>query len=195
MTGGGIGGGLLLAERGLAADVRSASALGALPRLTPFVEPLPILPPLPQRNVNELSPAPTNNPNRATNPATNLPFEGRTEPHQSEDLFPPQAYFVTRMAANAKASVHPALPPQTVWGFNLGGADLSSDPALSPGPVLVLRYGPPSIVRRFNQLPPPTQNGGFGVPEVSTHLHNFHSAPDSDGGPCDPVQQRFFFRG
>jgi FtsP/CotA-like multicopper oxidase with cupredoxin domain len=33
------------------------------------------------------------------------------------------------------------------------------------------------------------------VPEVSTHLHNFHSAPDSDGGPCDPVQQRFFFRG
>jgi hypothetical protein len=39
------------------------------------------------------------------------------------------------------------------------------------------------------------QNGGFGVPEVSTHLHNFHSGPDSDGGPCDPDQQRFFFRG
>jgi hypothetical protein len=33
------------------------------------------------------------------------------------------------------------------------------------------------------------------VPEVSTHLHNFHSGADSDGGPCDPVQQRFFFRG
>ena len=27
------------------------------------------------------------------------------------------------------------------------------------------------------------------------HLHNFHSGPDSDGGPCDPKQQRFFFRG
>jgi hypothetical protein len=57
------------------------------------------------------------------------------------------------------------------------------------------RYGTPTIVRRFNQLPPQNQNGGFGVPEVTTHLPNFHSAPDSDGGPCDPVQQRFFFRG
>src|SRR3954452_18108386 len=44
-------------------------------------------------------------------------------------------------------------------------------------------------------MPPPEQNGGFGVPEVSTHLHSFHSAPDSDGGPCDPVQERFFSRG
>ena len=57
------------------------------------------------------------------------------------------------------------------------------------------RYGTPVITRRFNALPPIEQNGGFGVPEVSTHLHNFHSAPDSAGGPCDPVQQRFFFRG
>jgi hypothetical protein len=99
------------------------------------------------------------------------------------------------MAANPNVIVHPALPAQTLWGFNLGGADLNADPALSPGPLIVTRYGTPTIVRRFNQLPPPEQNGGFGVPEVSTHLHNFHSAPDSDGGPCDPVQQRFFFRG
>jgi len=42
-------------------------------------------------------------------------------------------------------------------------------------------------------------------PEVSTHTHNFHSGPDSDGGPCDPTtgaestnpfkQGRFFFIG
>ena len=50
-------------------------------------------------------------------------------------------------------------------------------------------------MRRINALPPPAQNGGFGVPEVSTHLHNFHSAPDSDGGPCDPRQQRFSYSG
>src|SRR3954462_15876058 len=66
---------------------------------------------------------------------------------------------------------------------------------MSPGPVLVLRYGRPMLIRRSNALPPPEENGGFGVPEVTTHLHNFHSAPDSDGGPCDPVQQRFFYRG
>jgi|1186.fasta_scaffold03258_1 FtsP/CotA-like multicopper oxidase with cupredoxin domain len=195
MTGGGLGGGLLVAEKSLARGLRSSDSLGKLPPLAPFVEPLPTLPALPPRNMSELVPAPTLDPNRVINPATSLPFEGRSEPHQSEDRFRPQAFFLTRMGANTNANVHPALPAQTVWGFNLGGENLSADPPLSPGPVLVLRYGTPTVVRRVNALPPPAQNGGFGVPEVSTHLHNFHSAPDSDGGPCDPVQQRFFFRG
>ena len=191
MTTGGVGGGLVLADKSLADN----GGLGSLPPLTPFVEPLPVLPALPPRAESDLTPAPANPPNRATNPATGLPFEGRTEVHQSEDRFPPQAFFQTRMGANPNAKVHPDLPAQTVWGFNQGGADLTADPPISPGPVLVLRYGTPTIVRRHNALPPPGQNGGFGVPEVSTHLHNFHSAPDSDGGPCDPVQQRFFSRG
>ncbi|MGH3327479.1 MAG: multicopper oxidase domain-containing protein [Streptomycetales bacterium] len=181
--------GVLLTEVGL-----PRMAL-ASPPLTPFVEPLPIPPVLPERPVAQFDPAPTNDPNRAINPLTGLPFEGRSERHQSRDLFPAQKFFVTRMGANPNVIVHPDLPPQTLWGFNLGGADLSSDPPISPGPVIVTRYGSPALVRRFNALPPPDQNGGFGVPEVSTHLHNFHSAPDSDGGPCDPVQQRFFFRG
>src|SRR5919199_50653 len=105
----------------------------------------------------------------------------------------------TGMLVSQKGLFHellsPAAPAQTLWGFNLGGADLATDPARSPGPIIVQHYGTPAVVRRYNALPPPNQNGGFGVPEVSTHLHNFHSAPDSDGGPCDPVQQRFFFRG
>src|SRR6266704_2152253 len=58
-------------------------------------------------------------------------------------------------------------------------------------------------IGRFNELSFDTR--GFGVPEVSTHTHNFHSGPDSDGGPCDPTtgaestnpfkQGRFFFIG
>src|SRR3954452_5484037 len=195
MTGGGRGAGLLVAEKSLARGLRSSDSLGKLPPLAPFVEPLPTLPALPPRKMSELVPAPTLDPNRVINPATSLPFEGRSEPHQSEDRFRPQAFFLTRMGANTNANVHPALPAQTVWGFNLGGENLSADPPLSPGPVLVLRYGTPTVVRRVNALPPPAQNGGFGVPEVSTHLHNFHSAPDSDGGAPDPKQQPFFFRG
>jgi FtsP/CotA-like multicopper oxidase with cupredoxin domain len=187
--------GFLVADRGLPRELLSPSALGALPPITPFVEPLVIPPVLPQRSPTELDPAPTTSPNRAINPVTGLPFEGRTEPHQSRNLFPPQVFFQTRMAANPNVIVHPALPPQTLWGFNLGGADLNADPARSPGPIIVTKYLQAALVRRFNALPPPNQNGGFGVPEVTTHLHNFHSAPDSDGGPCDPVQQRFFFRG
>jgi FtsP/CotA-like multicopper oxidase with cupredoxin domain len=190
LTAGGVGGGLVAAGTSRADDPG-----GSLPPLASFVQPLTVPPVLPERSAADLTPAPTDAPNRATNPATNLPFEGRSEAHQSRDQFPPQAFLQTRIAANPAAVVHPDLPPQTVWGFNLGDADLSTDPALSPGPILVMRYGRPMVVRRINALPPPAQNGGFGVPEVSTHLHNFHSAPDSDGGPCDPVQQRFFSRG
>jgi FtsP/CotA-like multicopper oxidase with cupredoxin domain len=107
---------------------------------------------------------------------------------------------------NATFSDWPAnlanIGPQLIWGFNLGG-ESASDVALSPGPTLVSRYGRPILFRRFNELT--TNTLGFGVPEVSTHHHNFHSGPDSDGGPCDPntggfstnplVQGRFFFIG
>ena len=196
LTGGGVAGGLLTAEKGLARELRSTSALGSLPPLKPFVQALPVLPTLqPLRNgAADLTPAPTIDGNQAPNPANgNLPFEGRTERHQSRDRFPVQQYFLTRMGA-ASVQIHPQLPNQTVWGFNRGGT-LAADPPISPGPVVVMRYGVPVLIRRTNELPPPAQNGGFGVPEVTTHLHNFHSGPDSDGGPCDPRQQRFFFRG
>jgi FtsP/CotA-like multicopper oxidase with cupredoxin domain len=203
IVGGGAGGGLLATEKGMAADLRSSDALGALPPLQPFVQPLAILPVLPRRDPLTdpgFTPAPTAEPNRALNPATGLPFEGRSEAHQSRGpgqpgAFEAEDFMVTHIGANPDAVVHPALPKQTVWGFNLGGADLTADPPLSPGPLLVLRHLHGALIRRFNDLPPVQQNGGFGVPEVSTHLHNFHSGPDSDGGPCDPVQQRFFFRG
>jgi FtsP/CotA-like multicopper oxidase with cupredoxin domain len=200
MTGGGVGGGLLVAEKGMASDLRSRGALGSLPPLKPFIQPLAILPVLPDRAAAALNPVPTAVPNRKVNPVTGLPFEGRSETHQSRGPgqpggFEPERFHITHMGANPHARVHPDLPEQTFWGFNLGGADLTADPPLSPGPVLVLHYLHAALIRRYNDLPPAAQNGGFGVPEVSTHLHNFHSAPDSDGGPCDPVQQRFFFRG
>src|SRR3954468_7316871 len=92
VTGGAAAGsGLLIAEKGLAAELRAPNALGALPPMTPFVEPLPVLPALPQRDVAELAPAPTNDPNSAIDPGTGLPLEGRTERHEFEDRFPPQA--------------------------------------------------------------------------------------------------------
>jgi hypothetical protein len=203
LTGGGVGGGLLVAEKGMAKDLRSPSALGSLPPLAPFVQPLPILPVLPTRDPATdpgFAQPPTAAPNRGINPATKLPFEGRSEPHQSRGpgqpgAFEPEDFHVTRIGANPHATVHLGLPEQTLWGFNLGDEDLVKDLPLSPGPVVILRHLHGSLIRRYNALPPIQQNGGFGVPEVSTHLHNFHSAPDSDGGPCDPVQQRFFFRG
>ena len=209
LTSGGVGGGLVWADKSLA-DGQRNSDLGSLPPLALFSQPLPILPVLPNRDPATdpgfAAHPPTASPNRAPNPANgNLPFEGRSEVHQSRKPDPggppqpgnfvPEDFHVTHIGANPNATVHPALPKQTLWGFNLGDADLVKDPPLAPGPVLILRHLHGALIRRYNDLPPAAQNGGFGVPEVSTHLHNFHSAPDSDGGPCDPAQQRFFFRG
>src|SRR5215211_1429201 len=139
LTGGGLGGGLLVSEKGLAQGSRRPDALGPLPPLEPFVEPLTVLPVLDDRAEAELSPAATASPNRDANPATGLPYEGRSEPHQSRETFPPRAFHVTRMGANPACMIHPALPAQTLWGFNRGGADLAQDPPMAPGPVLVLR--------------------------------------------------------
>src|SRR6478672_13200193 len=69
LTGGGVAGGLLTAEKGLARDLRSTSALGALPPLKPFVEALPVLPTLQPVGAAALSPAPVNDPRTAPDPA------------------------------------------------------------------------------------------------------------------------------
>ena len=212
------GSGYLVAKAGLSAWASEECypgncKLGCSPPTTPFRDALIVPPPLPLRNPSTdpgftFSP-PTSTPNRNINPATGIPFEGRTQEHQFRNRFPVQDFFITRMGANPAHtfSDHPAnlanIPAQTVWGFNLGGANFNTDPARSPGPTLVTRYGRPGLFRRFNHLV--SDGSGFGVPEVSTHHHNFHSGPDSDGGPCDPntggfstnplVQGRFFFNG
>jgi FtsP/CotA-like multicopper oxidase with cupredoxin domain len=186
--------------------------LGCSPPTTPFVDPLPFPPILPERDPATdpgftFSP-PNAVPNRNINPATGIPFEGRTQVHQFRDRFPAEKFHVTRMRPNFNtrfsddATNLSRIGPNLTWGFNLGGA-ASTDVALSPGPLIVARYGDPTLVRRFNELSFDTR--GFGVPEVSTHFHNFHSGPDSDGGPCDPgtggfstdplQQGRFFFIG
>ena len=148
-----------------------------------------------------------------TDPATGkvhpagLYREGRGDPHQYRTLTgQPQKWYVQRYGAVPAAKVHPQLPLQrNLWGANLGGADLTQDPPMSPTPTLVSDYDVPMYVRRYNHLPDGAPSGGFGKNSISMHLHNFHSGPDSDGGPCDPAlgalaetpqtQGRFFFRG
>ena len=115
--------------------------------------------------VASLNPAPTVAPNTAGG-------EGRTRLHQALTLFPPQKlYRVVQKAA--KVSMSPDLPVQTIWGFD----------GIIPGPTYIARYGEPILVRNVNNLP--TNNGGFGLPSVTTHLHNSHTPSESDGFPCD----------
>ena len=70
------------------------------------------------------------------------------------------------------------LPPATIYGFN----------GTFPGPMINAEYGRPVLVRFENDLdfnPECLPRGDFGAPDWAflTHLHNGHTAPESDGNP------------
>ena len=70
------------------------------------------------------------------------------------------------------------LPPSTIYGFN----------GTFPGPMINAEYGKPALVRFENHLdenPLNLDRQDFGSPDLSflTHLHNGHTAPESDGNP------------
>ena len=70
------------------------------------------------------------------------------------------------------------MPPSTIYGFN----------GQFPGPMINAQYGQPTIVRFINKLdenPTNLDRQDFGAPDYSflTHLHNAHTAPESDGQP------------
>jgi FtsP/CotA-like multicopper oxidase with cupredoxin domain len=70
------------------------------------------------------------------------------------------------------------LPLSTIYGFN----------GTFPGPRINAEYGKPALVRFTNRLdenPLNLDRQDFGSPDSSflTHLHNAHTAPESDGNP------------
>jgi FtsP/CotA-like multicopper oxidase with cupredoxin domain len=71
-----------------------------------------------------------------------------------------------------------ALPPSTIYGFN----------GTFPGPRINAEYGKPVLIRFENHLdenPLNLDRQDFGSKDLSflTHLHNGHTAPESDGNP------------
>jgi FtsP/CotA-like multicopper oxidase with cupredoxin domain len=71
-----------------------------------------------------------------------------------------------------------ALPASTIYGFN----------GTFPGPMINAEYGKPTVVRFENDLdqnPLCLDRQDFGAPDWAflTHLHNGHTAPESDGNP------------
>jgi len=80
-------------------------------------------------------------------------------------------------------NVYPAgtvrtLPKSTIYGFN----------GQFPGPMINAEYGKPCLLRFANRLhenPLGLDRQDFGAPDWSflTHLHNGHTAPESDGNP------------
>ncbi len=170
--------GMLIPMKGLSAHpINSAGMVfddPVSPPTTPFQENMPRL--TVAQPVASLTPAPTIAPNTAAG-------EGRTVSHQAFAQFPPQRFYeLIQQQGTVSMALPNELPPQTIWGFN----------GITPGPLFVEHYGvlgsPGNgsiLVRQRNNLP--SNNGGFGLPSVTTHLHNGHTPLESDGFPC------FFF--
>jgi FtsP/CotA-like multicopper oxidase with cupredoxin domain len=150
----------------------------ASPKLSQFVTPLPVT--HIAQTVPSLTPTPTENPNTAAG-------EVRAAPHQAPAIdatrFPvvPATLYQFTQKQFTTSQFSPDLPPQTIWGFDDGTGPRS------PGPTYQAFYGRPQLTRNINALPNITQknNSGFGMPSVSTHLHNAHNPSESDGNPCD----------
>jgi FtsP/CotA-like multicopper oxidase with cupredoxin domain len=76
------------------------------------------------------------------------------------------------------AGTERTLPQSTIYGFN----------GTFPGPMVNAEYGKPVVIRFRNRLdenPWGLDRQDFGSPDWSflTHLHNAHTAPESDGNP------------
>jgi FtsP/CotA-like multicopper oxidase with cupredoxin domain len=153
------------------------------PPNTPFVDPLPILPTMTSVTLN---PTPTKGPNpdpatRVITPPNVVDVTGFTETnrldHQRwEEFLPIDTYESVEQAV--QANFYPArdgVPPSTVWTF----VERSTG---TVGPLRIkAHYGRPVVHRIHNALP--VDNGGFGQNVTTTHLHNGHTASESDGGP------------
>lgn len=98
---------------------------------------------------------------------------------QRFDEFPPVKHY-EMFVRSFEHLFHPELmQPSTIWGYGNAAGE-----TWSPGPTFQARYGEPVAVRIHNNLPAVNPgNDGFGIPQIATHLHNFHSASESDGGP------------
>jgi len=200
-------GGMLVAKSGLSARAQSTitnqppssgsnTSLGtnqncvpgnqtASPPTRPFVVPLPIIPIAQTVALSTFSPQPTDCPNTSSGSDGS---EVRAACHQAPTNYGSQFPHANGLSRYYKfrqvqftTSQHPDLPNQTIWGFS-DGVHTSS-----PGPTYKANYGTPQLTRNINALPSINQknNTGFGMPSVTTHLHNAHNPSESDGNPCD----------
>lgn len=111
------------------------------------------------------------------------------ERHQRFSEFLPVHHYEQTMTEGLW-NYHPALSALN----NVGGSYAWMFNNAAPGETFIARYGEPFFIRRHNQLPS-AENAKipFGYPATSTHLHNSHSASESDGYPMDFIEPGEFW--
>ena len=139
------------------------------PATRPFRRALPI----PQAlQPTTLNPAPQKSANIAAH-------EAPRADHQRWNEFLPQKQYAIHTRP-ALVSFHPDLPPSYAWTFN----------GMVQGPTILEKYGEPVVVRFYNDLN--ANHTGPGVPQITVHLHNGHTASESDGFAGDFFGPGFF---
>ena len=165
----------LFPQRGLVfpQNFRPSLVTRPSPKVEPFTEPLfrmPVAQPVPQ---DELS----------------LPELGGTPPdperHQRFNEFAPQKFYYEILRETRW--VYHSQPPynQGSWHFTFSGPNFTN---IAPGPTYKERYGVPQFTRRINDHPPigdPDRKVVWANPSFTLHLHNAHTASESDGLPFD----------
>jgi FtsP/CotA-like multicopper oxidase with cupredoxin domain len=166
--------------------IRNPTSEPDSPAVIPYTVPLYIPQEMPEIPQGDLSPAP----------------EGATR-HQRWDEFLPAKWYEQHMVEGLW-DYHPTLsalyvnsglaaPPgydvgdgSLAWMFRNDTAAGVPGSAATPGDTLIARYGQPVFLRRYNDLPA-TENAlmPIGLPYTSIHLHNGHTATESDGYPED----------
>jgi FtsP/CotA-like multicopper oxidase with cupredoxin domain len=175
--------------------------------LKPFSDPLPILPaakPVPKSEYSSWAKPPGPGVGQQNSLGNETHQKWVTDPDVNSDIKEPIVYklnvevaqhsFTTSpvlpidkdgkptISYDATKKAYPAgtqrsLPPSTIYSFN----------GTFPGPMINAEYGKPCLVRFENHLDVDhgLDRGDFGTPDYSflTHLHNAHTAPESDGNP------------
>jgi FtsP/CotA-like multicopper oxidase with cupredoxin domain len=115
--------------------------------------------------------------------------------HQRWNDFPPKKFYEI-YEREFKWQYHPQPPYDKGtlgWGFWAKNSD-NIQHGMTPGPVYHARYGEPVLVRMHNDLPPVgVSKVGFALPSTTTHLHNGHTASESDGNPQDWIDSGEFW--
>jgi FtsP/CotA-like multicopper oxidase with cupredoxin domain len=147
------------------------------PTSLPWMQAMPIIPIQQPKNPHDL---------RYGEPDGTTPVDGATRRinhqlcsydsagHTYGGKFPPRKFYETFMR-EADHKFHPMWGNTKVWGFD----------GRYPGPRYNAYYGEPIMVRFHNHLPSKKTYVGFGIPEISTHLHNGHTPSESDGNPIN----------
>jgi len=143
------------------------------PPVIPFTDPLFIMPvarPVPQDELLR-------------------PELGGTPPdperHQRFNEFAPQKFYY-EILREAPWVYHSQAPyNQGSSHFTFSGPNFTN---IAPGPTYKERYGVPQFTRRINDHPPigdPERKVVWANPSFTLHLHNAHTASESDGLPFD----------